>query len=180
MPEPTAAVRPARAGDEKECGRLVAAQMLERIRAVNPDYEERVADYLDEGRLAESWQQAIESKDGETVLVATESGSVVGFAAYVRDGERLEMTVLYVQADARHKGHGSRLLQAIADTTGEGQLGVWVPKNDEGSVRFYQGAGFGPTPASRELSIGTAKDPEALWVSWLGGAGYPDDVNEAQ
>jgi GNAT superfamily N-acetyltransferase len=97
------------------------------------------------------------------VLVALERNRVVGFAITspaedpdcdpVADAELTELTV---DPDERHRGHGSRLLQAAADTMRADRFHravLWAVASDDGLRAFLQGAGWAPDTAHRELDL---------------------------
>ena len=86
------------------------------------------------------------------VLVALERNRVVGFAITgpagdpdcdpVADAELRELTV---DPDERGKGHGSRLLQAAADTMAADRFSravTWVIAGDDALLAFLTGAGW--------------------------------------
>ena len=65
-----------------------------------------------------------------------------------------------VHPEARHQGHGSRLLNAAVDTLRAGDaaeelatVATWVPAGAEGTRAFLQVAGFAPDGAWRERVV---------------------------
>nr|WP_272917814.1 GNAT family N-acetyltransferase [Nocardioides flavescens] len=117
---------------------------------------------------AEAWRASF-AKPGDArnrVLVALERNRVVGFAITgpagdpdcdpVADGELRE---LIVDPDERGRGHGSRLLQAAADTLVADRFtrGVtWVGASDDRLRGFLTAAGWGADSAHRELELDEA------------------------
>ena len=99
----------------------------------------------------------------QRVLVALERNRVVGFAITgpspdpdadpVADGEIGELTVLPAE---RGKGHGSRLLQAAADTLSADRFTratFWLAATDDALREFVTAAGWAPDGAHRELAL---------------------------
>jgi GNAT superfamily N-acetyltransferase len=97
------------------------------------------------------------------VLVALERNRVVGFAITgpatdpdrdpVADAELRELTV---DPDERGRGHGSRLLQAAADTMASDRFSTavtWVVSGDDALLSFLAGAGWAADSAHRELDL---------------------------
>jgi GNAT superfamily N-acetyltransferase len=97
------------------------------------------------------------------VLVALERNRVVGFAITapasdpdcdpVSDGELMELTI---DPAERGKGHGSRLLQAAADTLRADRFTravLWAVATDDDLRAFLTGAGWAPDSAHRELDL---------------------------
>lgn len=97
------------------------------------------------------------------VLVALERNRVVGFAITgpasdpdcdpIADGELREVTL--DPAD-RRQGHGSRLLQAVADTMQADRFTravTWVLATDDAMRGFLTEAGWAPDTAHRELDL---------------------------
>ena len=97
------------------------------------------------------------------VLVALERNRVVGFAITspasdpdcdpVSDGELMEFTV---DPAERGKGHGSRLLQAAADTMRADRFKrvvLWAIATDDDLRAFLTEAGWAPDSAHRELDL---------------------------
>ena len=103
------------------------------------------------GGLAASLEKPGDARN--RVLVALERNRVVGFAITgpatdpdrdpVSDAELRELTV---DPDERRKGHGSRLLQAAADTMTADRFShavTWVVAGDDALLAFLTGAGWG-------------------------------------
>ncbi len=109
------------------------------------------------------WRQAL-ARPGDArqrVLVALERNRVVGLALTgpaedpdrdpVVDGELLELAV---DPRERRLGHGSRLLQAAADTLVADRFEravTWVLSEDDARRRFLTEAGWAADSAHREL-----------------------------
>jgi len=118
----------------------------------------------EEGASA-AWQESLQ-KPGDArnrVLVALERNRVVGFAITgpagdpdrdpVADAELRELTV---DPGERGKGHGSRLLQAAADTMTADRFThavTWVVAGDDALLSFLTAAGWAPDSAHRELDL---------------------------
>jgi GNAT superfamily N-acetyltransferase len=114
---------------------------------------------------AAGWQQSL-ARPGDArnrVLVALERNRVVGFAILgpaedpdcdpTSDGELRELTV---DADERGKGHGSRLLQAVADTMSADRFAravTWALAADDALRGFLTDAGWAADSAHRELDL---------------------------
>ncbi len=114
---------------------------------------------------AAAWHAAL-SRPGDArnrVLVALERNRVVGFAVTraasdpdcdpIADGELQELAVA---PDERGAGHGSRLLQAAADTMRADRFSravLWAVAADDALRGFLTGAGWAPDGAHRELDL---------------------------
>jgi ribosomal protein S18 acetylase RimI-like enzyme len=114
--------------------------------------------------VADAWQTAL-AKPGDArnrVLVALARADVVGYAITtpsddpdadpVADGA---ITELFVVPAHRRQGHGSRLLQACAETLAADRftrLTCWVATTDDDARRFLTEAGWAADGATRELS----------------------------
>lgn len=119
--------------------------------------------------FASVWRQSLKDPPSplHRLLVACAGDQVVGFAAIgpaevtdesvtATDGE---LAVLAVHPDARRVGHGSRLLNAAADTLRAGDrtaVLAWLPSTDEQSRAFTDAAGLVPDGAWRERVVGPA------------------------
>ena len=113
----------------------------------------------------QAWAAALRSPGDarNRVLVALERNRVVGFAVIspatdpdcdpVADGELQE---LVVDPDERGRGHGSRLLQAVADTMQADRFTravTWTLAGADDLRRFLTDAGWGADTAHRELDL---------------------------
>ncbi len=113
--------------------------------------------------MTSSWQAAITRPPRSTyrVLVAVDQERVVGFATTVpspdddaesgRDGE---VDQFVIDPVAQHRGHGSRLLNACADTLradGFSRASWWTTTTDDTLRRFLTAAGWAADGASREI-----------------------------
>ncbi len=122
--------------------------------------------------VAEVWAAAMTRPEDarNRVLVALERNRVVGFAVTtpaadpdcdpVVDGEIVE---LVVHPEETGRGHGSRLLQAAADTLGADRFARavhWVASADDQRRRFLESAGWAPDQAHRELALGDGDEEE--------------------
>jgi GNAT superfamily N-acetyltransferase len=126
------------------------------------------------------WAAAISdppSRD-HRVLVAQENQWRVGFAAFgpAEDepgaGEKaIEITTLLVEPRWGRRGHGSRLLAAVADlarSAGFVTARAWVLAADSASLAFYRGAGWEPDGTGRAMDMdGTTVHEIRLHASLL-------------
>ena len=157
---PDAGVRAARPADSEAIGEVHARAWQASYGELLPD---RAAAALAPSSLAESWRAAVTEppSPAHRVLVATSGPAVVGFAAVAptadADGDpasEAELLVLLVDPDHVHAGHGSRLLNAVADTLrerGTALVRAWVPEADEERRTFLLDAGFAADGATRLL-----------------------------
>lgn len=124
-----------------------------------------VLDALDAEQFAAQWARSLDKPADarNRVLVALERNDVRGFAVTgpcadpdadpLSDGEIAE---LVVGADVRGQGHGSRLLQASADTLRQDRFAravMWLRSGDDATRRFLVEAGWAPDSAHRELDL---------------------------
>lgn len=113
--------------------------------------------------MTESWLSAIERPPQAAfrVLVATDGTRAVGFATTMpsQDDDADPSTdgaidQFVVDPAAQHRGHGSRLLNACADTLradGFGHACCWVNVDDDALRRFLTAAGWAADGATREI-----------------------------
>jgi ribosomal protein S18 acetylase RimI-like enzyme len=113
--------------------------------------------------MVDSWRLAIERPPEAAfrVLVATDGQRVVGFATTMpnQDADTDRSTEgaidqFVVDPPAQHQGHGSRLLNACADTLradGFVRAYCWVNATDDAFRRFLIAAGWAADGASREI-----------------------------
>jgi GNAT superfamily N-acetyltransferase len=142
-----------------------------------------VLDGWDEQAAAEAWEAAAVAPPtpGHGVLVALEREAVVGFAAYgpaelgpgeppPAGGPTTELATLLVEPRWGRRGHGSRLLAAVADlaaATGARRLQVWLPEPDRVSAGFFESAGWAPDGWARTLDTGGEPLREVRWHALL-------------
>jgi GNAT superfamily N-acetyltransferase len=176
-----ASVRPALPEDAAEIARVQVVTWRTAYRSVLPA---AVLDDWDSQGATDSWRAAVASPPtpGHGVLVALERNSLVGFAAYgpaeLARGERTdpagptsELTTLLVEPRWGRRGHGSRLLAAVADLAqagGAARLQVWLLEDDLVSAGFYESAGWAPDGWARTLDTGEAPLREIRWHALLG------------
>lgn len=119
----------------------------------------------DEDAVAAAWRASL-GRPGDArnrVLVALERNRVVGVAICspagdpdcdpIADGEISELTV---DPQERGRGHGSRLLQAAAETMAADRFVRavhWVVSTDDALRAFLAGAGWAADGAHRELDL---------------------------
>jgi GNAT superfamily N-acetyltransferase len=145
-------VRPAGAADLQAIGAVHARAWRSAYSSLLPA---EVLDALDPAALAEAWRPAVTAppSPGHRVLVACSGPTVVAFAAVEPDGE---LVTLLVDPVHQRRGHGSRLLNAVADLLredGVAGLAAWSPAADGPRLAFLASAGFGPDGSQRELGL---------------------------
>lgn len=126
---------------------------------------EAVLDALDPVDFASTWAAALDKpRDARNrVLVALERVAIKGFAVTgpatdpdadpVADGQVVEIAV---DPAATGHGHGSRLLQACADTLRADRFTsatMWLNATDDALRRFVIESGWAPDGAHRELDL---------------------------
>jgi len=184
-------VRPARAHEAEDIARVQAVAWRTAYRSLLPL---EVLDGWDESAAARTWAAAITAPPtpGHGVLVAVERDVVVGFAAYgpaeLSDGEAqhpagptTEVATLLVEPRWGRRGHGSRLLAAVADLaagSGARRLQSWLPEADRVSARFFESAGWAPDGWARALDTGAGTLREVRWHTLLGDDWLLDDGGE--
>jgi GNAT superfamily N-acetyltransferase len=175
-----ASVRPARAADAPAIARVQAVTWRTAYRTVLPA---EVLDGWDEDAAARAWAAAATSPPtpAHGVLVAVERETVVGFAAYGPpelaagdtghpDGPTTEIATLLVEPRWGRRGHGSRLLAAVADlarASGATRLQLWLAEQDTVSARFVGSAGWARDRWVRTLDTGGAPLREVCWHTVL-------------
>ena len=130
---------------------------------------------MDRDDLAMVWASGILNPPTpmHRLLVAVESGQVVGYAALGpsqdpdADAGIGELLALEVDPKQQREGHGSRLMAAVVDharAAGMTELSAWCPLADEPRRAFLQAAGWGPDTAYRDLLVGQEPDGADLVV----------------
>jgi GNAT superfamily N-acetyltransferase len=125
---------------------------------------------MDATAMAAAWRASLaRPQDARNrVLVALERNRVVGFAITgpasdpdcdpVADAELQELTL---DPPERGKGHGSRLLQAAAETMQADRFTrsvTWTLASDDALRSFLTSAGWAPDGAHRELDLDGSGD----------------------
>ena len=139
------------------------------VRAWRASYAELLPDEvltgLDADQIADGWRQALARPDDarNRVLVALERNLVTGFVvtgpASDPDCDPVsvgELTDLTVDPHKRGAGHGSRLLQAGADTLVADRFEravMWLQAGDDATRAFLTSGGWGPDGAHRTLDL---------------------------
>jgi ribosomal protein S18 acetylase RimI-like enzyme len=120
---------------------------------------------LDVDQIAETWRLSLgrPADARNRVLVALERNLVTGFLvtgpAKDPDCDPVavgELTDLTVDPHKRGVGHGSRLLQAGADTLVADRFlraVTWLPATDDATRAFLTSGGWGPDGAHRTLDL---------------------------
>jgi ribosomal protein S18 acetylase RimI-like enzyme len=121
--------------------------------AWNTAYRDVVpAQYLDRMTVAtrtERWGNRIRSGD-RSIFLAEEAGRIDGVVSFGEGREGFELMSLYVAADIRSSGLGSRLLEfAIGDRAAV----LWVFRDNPRAIAFYRRHRF-------ELDGGTSIDDD--------------------
>lgn len=115
--------------------------------------------------IAAAWRDSlVKPEDARNrVLVALERNRITGFAItspgadpdcdQIADGEVSEFLI---DPEETGKGHGSRLIQACADTLRADRFQraiTWVDSTEDAHRTFFESAGWAPDTAHRELDL---------------------------
>ncbi|GAA4738193.1 hypothetical protein GCM10023328_18730 [Modestobacter marinus] len=172
-------VRPAAAADAEAIAHVQLVTWRTAYRALLPA---EVLDDWDDDAAAASWRAAVTTPptSGHGVLVALDSGAVVGFAAYAPtdDPDAADLATLLVEPRWGRRGHGSRLLAAVADLAAERgirSLQTWVPEDDAVTARFLDSAGWAPDGWTRTLDTGAAPLSQLRWTTLLDDDDHDDE-----
>ncbi len=146
-----------------------------------------VLDDWDEAAAVDAWRAAVVTPPtpGHGVLVALDGPELTGFAAFgpaevttdeqpLLDGPTNEVTALLVEPRWGRRGHGSRLLAAVADLSaaaGVRRLLLWLPEEDAVTGRFLEGAGWASDGWVRTLDTGSSTLRQLRWQTLLDDAG---------
>jgi ribosomal protein S18 acetylase RimI-like enzyme len=162
QPGADVSVRVAWSADADAIARVQIRAWRHGYAGVLPD---EVLQALDQEAFAAQWSEAVDRPTDarNRVLVALDGATVAGFALTAvaddpdadpaSDGQVAEFVV---DPDRRRSGHGSRLLQACADTLradGFARATLWVTSTDDALRGFLDGAGWAPDGAHRELDL---------------------------
>jgi GNAT superfamily N-acetyltransferase len=161
-----ASVRVARPSDAPAVGLVQAAVWRAAYAEVVPP---DVLAAFEPQSFAAVWRRSLEAPpEGVYRLLAACAGEqVVGFAAIGpsqdpdASPETGELAALGVHPEARGQGHGSRLVNAAADTlrdAGALQLHTWVLAADEATRAFLVRSGLAPDGAFRDRVVSADGD----------------------
>jgi GNAT superfamily N-acetyltransferase len=178
-------VRPARPDDAEAIARLQLVTWRAAYRALLPA---AVLDDWDEPAAVDAWRTAVVAPPtpGHSVLVALDGAVVTGFAAFgpaeLGAGEQplpgaptSEVTALLVEPRWGRRGHGSRLLAAVADlaaAAGVVRLQMWLPEDDAVTARFLAATGWAADGWVRTLDTGSSTIRQVRWHTML------DEIDE--
>jgi len=117
-------------------------------------------------RLAREWQEgkARFDRPGELLLAAYHGASIVAIGGLTADPYTEEPALgrlrhLYVRPDARRRGIGRRLVQALELAAQQTYRALVLRTDTEAAARFYEALGYMPLPVGgtathrRELAI---------------------------
>ncbi len=155
----TASVRPATDDDVDAIVSVQATTWRTAYAGIVPD---AALDGLTGDAARAAWTDAVHAGHGYHLLVAVEGDRTVGFCAAVHyagaDGMSIaEISTLLVEPRWGRRGHGGRLLAAVAQALrehGSEHGRAWVPEADTASRAFYARAGWEPDGAVRTLDTG--------------------------
>lgn len=161
-------IREADAADAPAIARVHVESWRTTYRGIVPD------DYLANlsvERRARFWAETLGRRDApEFAYVATdETGAVIGFAAGgpEREGDPVytgEVYAIYLLAEARGRGIGSRLMRTVAERlaeVGREAMLVWVAA--ENPFRRFYGALGGLPVRERQITVGGASLAEVAY-----------------
>lgn len=156
-----ASVRRARPNDAPAVGLVQGTVFRAAYAGRVPD---EVLSLFEPDAFARSWRESLAAppEGVHRLLVACAGAQVVGLAAIgpAQDPDAGpaagEVTVLAVHPDARHQGHGSRLLNAGVDLLAEAgaeSVTLWLLADDESTRAFLTASGFAPDGAYRDRVV---------------------------
>ena len=165
-------VRPARAGDAGALARIQVASWRRGFAGIVPDplLDQLTSDEA-ESVWRDRWREAITKPPTSrhrvlAAVTAAPEREVAGFASAgpATDADRWpgtdgEVYELRIAPERVGYGHGSRLLQALADTLTEDgfhTISLWALEADTALRGFLEEAGWAPDGARGELDVGAS------------------------
>ena len=115
--------------------------------------------YLEKLTLEKCENIAFQWRDNN--VIALDGGRVVGFACYgkCRDEDldnAGEVSAIYILSEYYGQGVGHHLMQmALAELAGYDRVAVWVLKDNERAIRFYERCGFAADGTEKTLTLVT-------------------------
>ena len=146
-----------------EAEALAAIQRRSWEQLLAPDVARHILSNVDLDTMAHSWHAAIARPPLAKlrVLVGIGNDRVVGFAAVgpsddadADPGEDALVAEFVIDPQAQRKGHGSRLLHAVADTLradGFSRATWWVQSTSDPLRRFLESTGWAPDGAHQQV-----------------------------
>lgn len=123
-----------------------------RLRALREDPDAFGATYEDQRRRTANWwrEWASKSEAGEThvLFLASNAGTWVGMAGGVVEDETAWLISMWVAPEARRRGIGRRLTNAIVAWAREGgrpRIALHVETTNQAATALYRSMGFEPT-----------------------------------
>ena len=152
-------VRPADVDDAAAIARVHVDTWRTAYRGLLPD---DFLQALDEAGYEDRWRRTLTSGAGQ-VYIAADGPQVVGFASggperAGEDGFTGELYAIYVLQNAQGRGHGRRLVQAVAQGLSDRGLAdmiVWVLRDNHQARHFYERLG-GLYVRGQPITIGSA------------------------
>lgn len=134
------------------------AALADRPEAFGSTHEREVA-FSDELWAA----RAMESSSGATsaTFLAWKDRTPVGIVAGFRDGDLVELVSMWTGPEARRRGVGRRLVDAVvgwAGASGATRVELWVTRGNDDAQRLYAAAGFTVTGDHQPLASDPCKD----------------------
>ncbi len=166
-------VRPARAGDAADLARIQVASWLSAYAGLIPAHVLTELTRTEaQIRWHEQWQRSVAAPptSRHRVLVAVETTQdrkriVTAFASFgpasdpdLWPATDAELYELCVHPQHTGRGHGSRLLNALADTIAEDgfqTVCAWALESDLPLRTFLESSGWAPDGGRRDLDMGT-------------------------
>lgn len=157
-----------------EAGRLAAIQRRSWEQQFPGEVSQSILSHVDLATMTQTWQAAITRPPLATfrVLVAVSDCRPVGFAAVgpsddpdADPGNDALVGEFIVDPPSQRNGHGSRLLNAVADTLradGFTRATWWVRSNDDPLRQLLQSAGWGPDGAHQAVGTDASAAPVKL------------------
>lgn len=162
-------IRPAVFEDHVTLGRVHVLAWQTAYRGIVPD---PYLDQMDPERSTARLKKLMDAGDRHTFVADHDAVGVVGFATLsalrqLPKGCDCELEAIYLLADWRGQGIGTRLLRAAMDKAidmGYTAMGVWVLEENEQGRAFYDATGAQPSGETAELELGGKALTEMAYV----------------